>query len=108
MKHALFLVLAFSTASALAADAPAYSNLKGWISDSKCGAKHAGSGSDCVRKCVAGGDSPVFVDEATRKVWAIDDPRVVMRNLGQHVAVVASSDSAKNSVHVLRVTVMPN
>ena len=34
----------------------------GWISDSMCGAKHAGTGADCVKKCIEGGMKPVFVD----------------------------------------------
>ncbi len=34
----------------------------GWISDSMCGAKHMGTGADCVKKCIEGGMKPVFVD----------------------------------------------
>ena len=42
-----------------------------------CGAKHAGSGAACVKKCIDGGMTPVFVDEAKKSVWTIDNPDAV-------------------------------
>ena len=57
---ASFVVAAsFAAVSGFAADA---TSINGWISDSMCGAKHAGSGSACVKKCIEGGMKPVFVD----------------------------------------------
>ena len=41
-----------------------------------CGAKHAGTGADCVKKCIEGGMTPVFVDEG-KQVWTIDNPDAV-------------------------------
>ena len=67
------LVLALSTA-AIAASAADSTHINGWISDSMCGAKHAGTGADCVKKCIEGGMAPVFVDEAKKAVWTIDNP----------------------------------
>ena len=40
------------------------STMNGYISDAMCGAKHAGTNPDCAKKCLAGGEKPVFVDEA--------------------------------------------
>jgi hypothetical protein len=68
--------------TALAAKAADASKINGWISDSMCGAKHAGSGSECVKKCIAGGMKPVFVDEK------------------QKVVVTAHADEATKSVHI--------
>ena len=42
-----------------------------------CGAKHAGSGAACVKKCIEGGMAPVFVDEDKKAVWTIDNPDAV-------------------------------
>ena len=48
------------TATAVGAGHPM--KINGWVSDSICGAKHTGTGKDCVKKCIGGGASPVFVD----------------------------------------------
>jgi hypothetical protein len=74
--------------------------IDGWISDSMCGAKHAGSGAECVKKCIKGGMAPVFVDEAKKAVWTIDNPDAVKAFYGDHVTVTATADDAKKSVHI--------
>jgi hypothetical protein len=108
MKRFL-IILAMSSAVALAADQSSKpGTINGWVSDSKCGAMHAGTGGACVKKCVEGGAKPVFVDDAKKDVWAIDDPASVSKNLGQHVAVVATSDSATKTVHITKVTMLPD
>ena len=93
---ALTAVLAFAPVSAMAAD----STINGWISDAMCGAKHAGSGSACVKKCISGGEAPVFVDEAKKEVWAIDNPDAVKAFYGDHVTVKVVADADKKSVHI--------
>ncbi len=93
----VMLVLSFA---AVAAQAAGSSTINGWISDSMCGAKHAGTGADCVKKCIKGGMSPVFVDEAKKAVWTIDNPAAVKSFYGDHVTVTASLDEAKKSVHI--------
>ncbi len=93
----LVLVLSFAAVAASAADS---TKISGWISDSMCGAKHAGTGAACVKKCIAGGMSPVFVDEAKKAVWTIDNPDAVKGFYGDHVTVTATADEAKKSVHI--------
>jgi len=90
------VLLAFAPLSALAAD----TTINGWISDAMCAAKHAGSGSACVKKCIQGGEAPVFVDEAKKEVWTIDNPDAVKGFYGDHVVVTATADQAKKSVHI--------
>ena len=90
-------VVAFSGVAASAADSKA---MNGYISDSMCGAKHAGSGSECVKKCIEGGMTPVFVDEGKKQVWTIDNPDAVKKYYGDHVAVKATADTSKKSVHI--------
>ena len=90
-------VLAFSAVAANAADS---TTINGYISDSMCGAKHAGSGAECVKKCISGGMSPVFVDEAKKQVWTIDNPDAVKSYYGDHVTIKATADADKKSVHI--------
>ena len=99
MKRAFALLLAVFAFTAVAANAGS-STINGWISDSMCGAKHAGSGAECVKKCIEGGMSPVFVDEAKKEVWTIDNPTVVKNFYGDHVSVMASKDAGKKTIHI--------
>jgi hypothetical protein len=100
MKRVLALLIAVLALNAIAARAADSTKINGWISDSMCGAKHAGSGAACVKKCIEGGLSPVFVDEAKKAVWTIDNPDAVKGFYGDHVTVVATADEAKKSVHI--------
>jgi hypothetical protein len=93
----LVAVVAFAAVAASAADSK---TINGWVSDSMCGAKHAGSGSECVKKCIEGGMAPVFVDEGKKQVWTIDNPEAVKKFYGDHVTVKATADTEKKSVHI--------
>jgi len=98
MKSILSLAAAALILSPLALMA-ADSQITGWISDSMCGAKHAGSGAECVKKCIEGGLKPVFVDDK-KQVWSIDNPDAVKSFYGGHVTVSATADAANKSVHI--------
>ncbi len=100
MKRVLFAVVAVFALTAFAAKAADSSKINGWISDSMCGAKHAGSGSECVKKCIDGGMKPVFVDESKKAVWTIDNPEAVKDFYGDHVTVTATADDATKTVHI--------
>src|ERR1700733_10465452 len=104
----LFLVvLALSTVPALAADMSA-AKVSGYISDSMCGAKHNGSAPDaaCVKKCIGGGAKPVFVDDASKRVYTIDDPDSVKGHEGHHVHVVAKPDDSAKRIHISKVSML--
>jgi len=98
-RIAVLLILA-SPFAAIAARAADSSQITGYISDAMCGAKHAGSGAACVKKCIDGGEAPVFVDEAKKAVWSIDNPDAVKAFYGDHVTIKATTDAAKMSVHI--------
>jgi hypothetical protein len=102
MKRVLILLCAAMAVAPLATAADS-SSLNGWISESGCGAKHAGSGAACVKKCIEGGASPVFVDEAKKAVWTIDNPDAVKGFYGDHVTVTAKADPEKMSVHIEKI-----
>jgi hypothetical protein len=66
--------------SAFAEDFNAY------ISDSKCGAKHASDmNAKCVQACVKGGAQPIAV--VGDKVYKLDDPSKVKDMLGKKVTI---------------------
>ena len=99
------LVPVFAAALFMAATASyAATSSTGWISDSMCGAKHAGSGAACVQKCIQGGMKPVFVD-AKKNVWTIDNPSAISsKYYGAHVQVKATEDASNKSMHIDSVT----
>jgi hypothetical protein len=100
MKRAISLAAAALMLSPLAVMAADSTQITGWISDSMCGAKHVGSGAACVKKCIDGGMKPVFVDDAKKQVWSIDNPDSVKSYYGDHVTVMATADSPNKSVHI--------
>ena len=63
----------------------------GYISDAKCGAKAAHEGArECTIKCAKAGEKYVFVNDADKKVYAIDDQDKVAEHAGHHVTVKGS------------------
>jgi hypothetical protein len=104
VKRTLALLVAVFGLTAAAAGAADSTKINGWISDSMCGAKHAGSGAECVKKCIQSGMAPVFVDEAKKAVWTIDNPDAVKDFYGDHVTVTATADTDKKSVHIDAIT----
>ena len=100
MKRIVAVLVAVMTFGAIAASAADATTINGWISDSMCGVKHAGSGSACVKKCIEGGMTPVFVDEAKKQVWTIDYPDTVKSFYGDRVTITATENADKKSLHV--------
>jgi uncharacterized protein DUF5818 len=80
----------FAAALAMAADG----SWTGWISDSQCGAKGANAkAGECTTKCVKEhGAKYVFVNDADKKVYAIDDQDKVAAHAGHHVTVKGTVD----------------
>lgn len=103
----LVVVLALSSMPVMAADMNA-AKVSGYISDSKCGAMHNGSAPNaaCVKKCIDGGAKAVFVDDATKTVYTIDDPDAVKGHDGHHVAVVAKMNDADKTIHIGKVEML--
>jgi hypothetical protein len=85
----------FAAAMTMAADG----SWTGYISDSQCGAKGANAkAAECTTKCVKEhGAKYVFVNDADKKVYSIDDQDKVAAHAGHHVTVkgTVSGDSLK-------------
>ena len=70
---------------------------KGYISDEKCGAKHAKDhNGKCVEGCVKGGAAAVFVSGG--KVYKVDDADKVKDHLGHEVTI--TGDLKGDTIHV--------
>jgi len=77
---------------------------KGWVSDSKCGTKGAGTGHEaCAKKCLDGGEHVVFVDEYKQKVLNVDNPDALKDHIGHRVAVQGKIDESAGTIHVDKV-----
>ena len=100
MNRVVSLLTIVFSLTAIAAGASQPTKINGWISDSMCGAKHTGTGKACVKKCIEGGASPVFVDEAKKAVWKIDNPDAVKAFYGDYVTVTATTDADNKIVHI--------
>ena len=93
------MVLVVSSGVVLA-HAAGSAKMTGYISDAMCGAKHAGTGGACAKKCIEGGSDPVYVDAASKKVFKIENPEAVKGFYGAKVEITASANEDKSSVHV--------
>ena len=104
MKKLLLVLLVMSVVCclvvvAVAKDADKASTVKGWVSDSKCGAKGAAAGHEnCGNKCVGNGEKTVFVTDKDHKVLNVDNADALKDHMGHHVAVKGSVD--KDTLHV--------
>jgi hypothetical protein len=80
---------------------------KGWVSDSKCGTKGAGTGHEaCAKKCLDGGEKVVFVDEYKMKVLNVDNPDALKDHIGHRVAVQGNVDESAGTIHVDKVNMI--
>jgi hypothetical protein len=85
------VVVAFVLATSVFALTAMADEMKGYISDSKCGAKHVQDhNTKCIEGCVKGGASPVFVSGG--KVYKVDDASKVAEHLGHDVTITGSID----------------
>ena len=73
--------------------------VKGYVSDSKCGAKGANAkAAECTKKCIKEGASMVVVTDGDQKVLMVDNPDALKGHEGHHVAVTGSVKG--DSIHV--------
>jgi hypothetical protein len=100
MKRALFVLAAVVALAWTCAQAADSTQITGYISDSKCAAHHLGDDADCVKGCIKHGEKPVFVDDAKKQVWKIDNPDSVKDFYGAKVTITATSDASSMTVHV--------
>src|SRR5215475_10250832 len=107
MKKLLLLSAAFSvmfmfSSVSIADDA---ATVKGFVSDSKCGAQGANAGAaECTKKCIKTGAKMVVVTDGDQKVLTVDNPDALTGHEGQHVAVTGKVTG--ESIHVDSVSML--
>lgn len=109
IKLNLLAACALTTLSAFAVDAtPKTVKVDGWISETGCGAAHAGKGANpsCVAKCIKEGAKPVFVDDAKGTIWTIDNPDSIKDHYGHHIEITGTEDASTKQVHIAKVTML--
>ena len=79
--------------------------VKGWVSDSKCGAKGANAkAAECTKKCIQEGAKMVVVTDKDQKVLTVDNPDALTGHEGHHVAVTGTVSG--DSIHVDKVKML--
>jgi len=75
------------------------STVKGYVSDSKCGAKGANAkAAECTKKCIKEGAKMVVVTDDDQKVLTVANPEKLEGHEGHHVAVTGHVEG--DSLHV--------
>jgi hypothetical protein len=73
--------------------------VKGYVADSKCGAKGANAkAAECTKKCIKEGASMVVVTDGDQKVLTVANPDALTGHEGHHVAV--TGEVSGESIHV--------
>ncbi|HUO26312.1 MAG TPA: hypothetical protein VMU61_11650 [Candidatus Aquilonibacter sp.] len=103
MRKLLVLCLAMCFVSALTAkafdDMGKDTTVKGWVTDSKCGAKGASAKAEaCTKKCLAAGAKMVIVTDGDQKVLTVENPDALKGHEGHHIA--ATGHIMGDSIHV--------
>jgi hypothetical protein len=101
MKKLLLVLLALCVSFMMvsvsfAADS---TTVKGYVSDSKCGAKGANAkAAECTKKCITEGAKMVVVTDKDQQVFTVDNPDTLTGHEGHHVAVTGTVTG--DSIHV--------
>ena len=95
------VVLALGGVSPLpAADAAQPTMLRGWITDSYCGAKNANAeGAACARECHKGGAKLELI--ADGKAYQLSDQKAALDHLGHEVVVTGTLE--KDAIRVVKI-----
>ncbi len=100
-KVASILAIGLLTSLTYAQDV---TNIKGWIED---GIAHKpGTSSADVKKSISGGANYVFVDDASKQVWKIDNPDAVKGHEGHHISFTGGMDKTSMTVHIGKITML--
>ncbi len=97
---AVFAMFSLMAATAWSADDMGKTEtVKGWVSDSMCGAKGASAGHEaCAKKCLDKGAKMVVVTDKDKKVLTVDNPDALQDHIGHHVAV--KGEVSGDTIHV--------
>lgn len=103
MRKLLLICLALAVllfvVSSVSFAADEATTVKGYVSDSKCGAKNANpKGGDCTKECLKKGAKMVVVTDGDDKVLTVENPDKLTGHEGHHVSVTGHVTG--DSIHV--------
>jgi hypothetical protein len=79
--------------------------VKGYVSDSQCGAKGANAkAAECTKKCLKEGAKMVVVTDGDQKVLTVENPDALTGHEGHHVAVTGKVSG--DMIHVDSVSML--
>lgn len=94
------LALLLIPAAAFAGDAAAPTAVKGWITDSFCGANNANAaGAKCAKDCYKNGAKLELV--ADGKTYQISDQKLAFENIGHEVVITGTIE--KDTIKVVKI-----
>jgi hypothetical protein len=85
---------------------PSAQTWTGWFSDKRCAKTPAAgesvrpNGTDCVKKCLHEGSTPVFLSEQTNALYDVQDHAAVKDDVGYRVEVTGVVDEKANTIAV--------
>ena len=103
-----FTLLLVATASPLP-DVAAQSELRtmtGWLSDGQCAAPRVAKGiiapnnTDCVKRCLNEGRTPVFISEQAKAMFELKDYPDVKADVGYHLELKGTVDKDNKTLTV--------
>ncbi|HUK24785.1 MAG TPA: hypothetical protein VLV49_09405 [Terriglobales bacterium] len=96
---ALFLTVALASADDMGKMGKS-ETVKGWVTDSACGAKGANAAAmECTKKCLDKGAKMVVVTDGDQKVLTVENPDALKDHVGHHVAVTGHVEG--DMIHVM-------
>jgi hypothetical protein len=105
----LTALLGFAPASGRSPE-PVERTWTGWFSDGRCAREPKPdeavrpNGTECVRRCLLEGSTPVFLSEQANAIFTVLDYPAVREDVGYRVEVVGRVDEAAKTIAVTSVT----
>ena len=103
---ALALVMAATAAHGAIVEVAPTTTWTGWLSDKGCAASKVRSGnispngSDCVKKCLNDGATPVFLSEQARDMYEVTGYENLIEDVGYHLEVTGVVDEKGKTIAV--------
>ena len=95
-----------------AQSAPEPPSRKGWFADEKCATQRVQNGRTgppgqaCTQECIRKGVKVVFIDEATGKLYRVDNPKPTRGLESDYVEMTGALNASAKAVHVDSIRVL--
>jgi hypothetical protein len=112
MRCTLALTLLIAAAAAPMPAVAAQSELRtmtGWLSDAQCAAPRVAKGiiapnnTDCVKRCLDEGHTPVFISEQAKAMFELKDYTNLKADVGYHLELKGTIDKENKTLTVTSV-----